>query len=191
MKTLIGVALALTFIGAACQSANPLTRSCPGSTVQTAQYLVTGNCGDGTPRVIQVSASVAGECMIAVDEPTDVGLPTVGYFSASPYQLLKGNWTLQTVAPEDSQGECNAETICASVAASADGSFTFTCAEYECETTGEDLEPTSVYAGDCLAHLTVFTGDAGVYNNRPDAAAPDAAVATQDAGALHDATVGQ
>lgn len=179
MKTLLSVAFALTFIGASCQSVNPLTRSCPGSTVQSVQYLVQGDCGQ--TGVATIAASVAGQCTLSVLESTSVGLPTAGTFSdvanQTDYQLLKGNWNLQN--PPQGQNECNSGLDCNGSAAGADGSMTLTCNITECETIGEDVEPTPVFAGTCVAHLTVFTGDAGMYNGTPDA------------GVLADAAVGQ
>ncbi len=193
MKTLLCVAFALTFIGASCQSVNPLTRSCPGSTVQSVQYLVQGNCGG--VGVITVSASMAGQCTLAVLESTSVGLPEEGTFSEAAsqtnYQLVKGNWNLQN--PPQGQNECNGGLSCNGGTAAADGSVNLTCIITECEMLGDDQEATAVNAGTCTAHLTVFTGDAGVYNNPPDATAPtsDAAADGGDAGAVRDATTGQ
>ena len=160
MKYLLFFLLALTFVGADCETPHGLTRYCGGSKVETAYYKVSGSCGaNGT---MMVTVGSANSCAIGVVEPTAVALPSVGSFNASAgatlFELSKGNWNLD----DPSIGIMNVGTFldCAGSAANAAGDIELTCEENVCAVgDSDDVECNT--GGTCVAHLTPTTADAG------------------------------
>jgi hypothetical protein len=120
--------------------------------------------------VITVAVSSPDSCDLAVDGPTSVGLPATGFFATTtgtnPYSLLQGNWLLET-APTGTN-ECIPGLDCTGGAAASNGSLTLNCATWQCETSGEDQETSRKSGPPCVAHLTVYDGDAAAYNSTPD-----------------------
>ena len=174
MKRLLGLCFAASFVGAQCSSVAPLTRTCSGSSVQTAYFTVGGSCGMNG--AITVNVASAGTCAIAVNELTDIGLPGTGTCeaaaSATSYNLKQGNWGLADVP----NGAMDVGTFlnCTSGAANSLGEFDLVCTSSICAVGDtDDVECTT--GTTCTAHLSPATsGDAGM----SDAGVPGVADAT-------------
>jgi hypothetical protein len=183
MKYLFLMAFAVTFIGSSCETPTGLTRSCPGSTVQSSRFLAQGSCGD--TGVLTIALGTAGACTVTVDGSTTIGLPGMASFndvaSQTKYDITQGNLNFQN-ATNGTIGD-NGGTACSSGAANASGVITLNCTITVCSTVGEDLEPTCAPGPTCMMALTPFTGDAAAYN-----IVPDASVSSAEAGAAKDAT---
>lgn len=167
MKYLLLLAFACSFSGASCETPSGLTRTCPGSTVQTAYYSVAGDCGGSG--VITVTVAAADSCLIGVLERTGVNLPTAGSFgdlgSQTGFQIAKGNWNLN----DPGAGSDNVGTFltCTSGLASASGEINFTCEQNVC--TPSDNDDVTCSVGTCMAHLTPASADAGIVVPAQDA----------------------
>jgi hypothetical protein len=168
MKYLLLLAFACSFSGASCETPSGLTRSCPGSTVQTAYYRVAGSCGAGG--VVTVTVASADSCTIGLLEATAVGLPTVGSFGsnagATDFKLTAGNWNLND--PSLGMGNVGTFLSCTSGAAEASGEINFTCEQNVCMASDSDDVECSVTT--CAAHLTPAPADAGIAVPAQDAA---------------------
>jgi len=159
-----GMALALSFVGADCGSVTPPTRSCPGSATATLYYRASGNCGAaGVTGIISASVTSANSCVLSIDEPSTIGLPSAGAFApaAGPgYVLADGNWALNT---QNTQGPMATGTFlnCSSAAASATGDITLSCEQEVCAIGDSDDVSCSTGTA-CTTHLTPVAGDASV-----------------------------
>jgi hypothetical protein len=162
--------VALTLLGAQCESANPLYRSCPGSVAQSLYYRSSGDCG--AVGVMRVTLSTAGSCALTVDEQTIVGLPSVGSFndlsSATGYDLAKGNWNLD----DPSQGIMNIGTFlsCTGGVANSAGLINLTCEQEVCAVGDSDDVQCSTGVS-CSAHLAPISAAEGEAALNPDAGA--------------------
>jgi hypothetical protein len=153
MRYLLFLAFAASFAGADCGTPSGLTRTCPGSQPQKAYFGVAGSCG--AAGVMEVTVANAGDCDIAVIEPTGIGLPSVGGFndmgSTTNYELSKGNWNLN----DPSVGDMNVGTFlsCTGGAANAAGDFDMNCEQRVC-TVGDSDDVQCSTGVSCTAHLS-------------------------------------
>jgi hypothetical protein len=169
IQLFLASSFAASFVGAQCGNPTPLTRSCPGSTAQTAFYKVTGGCGD--PGTISVSVSSAGSCAVNVEEATAVGLPVGGSFSAASttYDLTKGSWNLApTNGGSDYMMQGGTYLDCTGTAATAAGDITLTCQKNSCMI-GDTDDVVCSTGGSCTAHLSPTSSDAGITADVSDA----------------------
>jgi hypothetical protein len=164
MRYILLLAFAASFAGADCGTPTGLTRTCPGSQPQSVYFGVGGSCGDQGK--MEVTVANAGDCNIAVIEPTGIGLPSIGAFSdlgsTTGYDLSKGNWNLN----DPSVGIMNVGTFlsCTGGAANAAGDFDLGCEQRVCVVGASDDVQCSTGVS-CTAHLS-----------------PASAPASQDAG---------
>ena len=185
MKYLLCFCFAASFVGAQCESPTPLTRSCSGSTVQTAYFYAQTGCPGGSAGYITVSVPTAGQCALSVTEPTAVGLPTTGTFGESAggtsSDLSKGNWNLEPPPTGTQIDQAETYLTCTGGAALPGGDITLTCSITSCTQEGDDDDYSCNLMGSCQVQLAPSSADAASM-----VPVVDASVANHDAGTSRD-----